>query len=47
MPMEQVKTLVFRYFLGYWNNRRICHVIGGLPPVLKRRRFYEAQQAAA
>jgi transposase InsO family protein len=47
MPMEQVKTLVFRYFLGYWNNRRICHVIGGLPPALKRRRFYEALKKAA
>ncbi len=47
MPMEQVKTLVFRYFMGYWNNRRICHAIGGLPPALKRSRFYEAQQTAA
>lgn len=47
MPMEDVKSLVFRYFLGYWNNRRICHAIGGLPPALKRRRFYEAHLAAA
>jgi transposase InsO family protein len=47
MPMEQVKSLVFRYFLGYWNNRRICHAIGGMPPTLKRRRFYESQLAVA
>ena len=47
MPMEHVKTLVFRYFLGYWNNRRICHAIGGLPPALKRRRFFDTLLAAA
>lgn len=47
MTMEQVKSLVFRYFLGYWNNRRICHAIGGLPPALKRKHFFEAQLAAA
>jgi len=42
MAMETVKTLVFRYFMGYWNNRRICHAIGGVPPALKRKRFYDA-----
>ncbi|MFV0399248.1 MAG: IS3 family transposase, partial [Oscillospiraceae bacterium] len=47
MPMEQVKALVFRYFLGYWNNRRVCHAIGGVPPALKRQRYYDAQLAAA
>ena len=47
MPMEQVKTLVFRYFLGYWNNRRICHAIGGMPPALKRQRFFEEQLVSA
>ncbi len=47
MPMEQVKSLVFRYFLGYWNNRRICHAIGGMPPALKRQRFYDARRAVA
>ena len=43
MPMEEVKSLVFRYFMGYWNNRRINHAIGGMPPLLKRARFYEEQ----
>jgi len=47
MPMEQVKTLVFRYFMGYWNNRRICHAIGGLPPMLKRSRFFHTHPVAA
>jgi transposase InsO family protein len=47
MSMEDVKTLVFRYFLGYWNNRRICHAIGGMPPILKRKRYYANLLAAA
>ena len=44
MSMEAVKMLVFRYFMGYWNNRRISTAIGGVPPAFKRRKFYEAQR---
>lgn len=40
MPMNAVKAMVFKYFLGYWNNRRICSANGGFPPAEKRRRFY-------
>jgi transposase InsO family protein len=47
MTMDDVKTLVFRYFLGYWNNRRICHAIGGVPPALKRKRYYATVLSAA
>jgi transposase InsO family protein len=47
MSIEEVKSLVFRYFMGYWNNRRISHTIGGMPPVEKRRRFYQNQKLAA
>ena len=47
MTMEAVKSLVWRYFMSYWNNRRICSAIGGLPPVEKRRRFYMARECAA
>jgi transposase InsO family protein len=47
MPMEDVKTLVFRYFLGYWNNRRICHAIGGVPPAVKRDHYYANLLGAA
>ena len=47
MSMDDVKTLVFRYFMGYWNNRRISHAIGGLPPMLKRRRFFNSSKFAA
>lgn len=44
LPMERVKSLVFRYFMGYWNNRRICHAIGGLPPMMKRAQFFESHK---
>ena len=40
MTIEELKTLIWRYFMSYWNNRRICSAIGGLPPVLKRERYY-------
>ena len=33
--------------MSYWNNRRICSANGGLPPMVKRRRFYVAQTVAA
>lgn len=32
MTIEELKTLIWRYFMSYWNNRRICSSIGGLPP---------------
>jgi len=44
MCMDEVKSLVFRYFMGYWNHRRICFAIGGMPPMEKRRRFQDSQQ---
>jgi transposase InsO family protein len=47
MRMGAVKSLVFRYFMGYWNNRRISTANGGLPPVVKRRLYYENQKEAA
>ena len=40
MSMQAVKTLVWRYFMSYWNNRRICSANGGLPPALLRRQFF-------
>jgi transposase InsO family protein len=48
MTCEQLKRLIFRYYMGYWNNRRICSAIGGLPPAVKRGAYYEmlAEQAA-
>ena len=41
MSMDAVMMLVFRYFMGYRNNRRISTANGGLPPVVKRKRYYE------
>lgn len=48
MTCEQLKRLIFRYYMDYWNNRRICSAIGGVPPVVKRGAYYEklADQAA-
>lgn len=47
MPMEQVKSLIWRYFMSYWNNRRICSANGGLPPMVKRERYYQQLPIAA
>ena len=47
MTIEELKTLIWRYFMSYWNNRRICSAIGGMPPVEKRRRYEEALDNAA
>ena len=32
--MEELKFMVWRYFMSYWSNRRICSSIGGLPPAV-------------
>jgi transposase InsO family protein len=42
MTMAEVKSLIWRYFMSYWNNRRICSANGGLPPMVKRQRYYES-----
>ena len=47
MTMAEVKSLIWRYFMSYWNNRRICSVNGGLPPMVKRRMYYEHIAAKA
>ena len=46
MTVEEVETLIFRYFISYWNNRRICSANKGLPPMVKRQRYYESLDAA-
>ncbi|MCI6041988.1 IS3 family transposase, partial [bacterium] len=30
-----------------WNNRRICSANGGLPPMIKRQRYYQSLGLAA
>ena len=47
MTVEELKVLIWRYFLSYWNNRRICSANGGVPPVVKRRQYYETLERAA
>ena len=46
MDIEELKTLIWRYFISYWNNRRICSSNEGLPPMVKRQRYYESLDAA-
>ena len=45
--MSELKTMIWRYFMSYWANRRICTANGGLPPVVKRKRYYEAEGLGA
>lgn len=45
--IAELKTMVWRYFMSYWTNRRICSAIGGMPPAVKRNRFYQLLHAAA
>ena len=47
LTIEELKTLIWRYFISYWNNRRICSSNDGLPPMVKRQRFYESMDTAA
>lgn len=47
MTVEQLKTLIWRYFISYWNNRRICSANGGLPPTIKRQRYYDSLKESA
>ena len=40
--IQDLKTLLWRYFISYWNNRRICSANdNGLPPAAMRQKYYE------
>ena len=45
--VAELKTMIWRYYMSYWNNRRICSANGGLPPAVKRKRYYESLISAA
>lgn len=47
MTISDLKTLIWRYFISYWNNRRICSANGGLPPMVRRKRYYDSLEQAA
>ncbi|CUX18684.1 hypothetical protein BN3456_00300 [Clostridium sp. C105KSO13] len=38
--VEELKVIIWRYFISYWNNRRICSANNGLPPMVKRKHYY-------
>ncbi len=43
----ELKVMIWRYYMSYWNNRRISSSNDGLPPKVKRDRFYAALSIAA
>lgn len=47
MTVEELKILIWRYFISYWNNGRICSANRGLPPMVKRQRYYQYLNIAA
>lgn len=47
MTVEELKILIWHYFISYWNNRRICSANSGLPPMVKRQRYYQSLNIAA
>ena len=40
LTKDELKIKIWRYFMNYWNNRCICSTNGGLPPMVKRRKYY-------
>ena len=42
ISVEELKTIIWRYYISYWNNRRICTANGGLPPMVKRKQYYSS-----
>lgn len=42
MPVGEVKSLIWRYYESYWNNRRICSAIGGMLPWGKLENCYDS-----
>lgn len=47
MTIDELKTLIWRYFISYWNNRRICSANDGLPPMVKRKQYYDSLKKTA
>jgi transposase InsO family protein len=47
MSCAQIEAVLHAYYLDYWNNRRICSSIGGVPPIIKRGAYYARLSDAA
>ncbi len=45
--VEELKQMIWRYFMSYWKGRRIRTANDGLPPAVKRRKYYDALIVAA
>ena len=45
--ISELKTKIWRYYMSYWSNRRICTANGGLPPAVKRKLYYKGSSVAA
>jgi len=43
----ELKVMIWRYYMSYWNNRRICSANKGLPPAVKRARYYQNLKVTA
>ena len=41
MTCDVLTKVIHYYYLVYWNHRRICSAIGGVPPMVKRGAYYE------
>ena len=41
MTCEELTAVIHYYYTTYWNHRRICSSIGGMPPMVKRGAYYE------
>ena len=44
---DELKTMIWRYYMSYWNNRRISSANDGLPPAVKRELYYQEKKATA
>jgi transposase InsO family protein len=47
LTCEELKSLILHYYMNYWNYRRICSAIGGVPPMVRRGAYYEMLADAA
>ena len=47
LTKDELKIKIWRYFMSYWNNCRICSTNGGLPPLVDRRKYYTYHEEIA
>ena len=47
MTINELKTLIWRYYIVYWNHHRICSANNGLPPMVKRKHYYRSLNQVA